>query len=175
MDKKITNIIMNPARQRIIQFLLINQKGTVSEIAAELSDIPRVSIYRHIKVLLEASLIEVVEEKAIRGTIEKTYSLIASPFGDMPTNDDISLLIQNTLLSIAGNFSQYFKNTNADPQKDMLSVSSSTLMLSDEEFAQFFKEIGEIYNKVINNKPDGKRKPRAITIISAPTTKEKGE
>lgn len=170
--KDITDAIMNPVRQRIAQFLILNKKGTVNEIAEELSDVPRPSIYRHVKRLLDAELIEVVEEKQIRGVVEKTYAL-ASPKTDEFTNDDISLIIQQSLMAIAGNFAKYFKNENADPVKDMLSLSTSTLLLSDSELMEFLGKIGAVYNEVLHNKPNGERKPRSITIISSPNTEQK--
>ncbi|MDO5844174.1 MAG: helix-turn-helix domain-containing protein [Methanocorpusculum sp.] len=150
--KDLTDVIMNPVRQRISQYLILNKTGTVNEIANELSDVPRPSIYRHVKRLLDAELIEVVEEKQIRGVVEKTYSLV-HPKTDEFTNSDIALLIQHSLMSIAGNFAQYFKNEKADPVKDMLSVSTSTLLLSDAELMEFFGKIGNVYNEVIQNKP----------------------
>lgn len=170
--KDITDAIMNPVRQRIAQFLILNKNGTVNKIAEELSDVPRPSIYRHVKRLLDAELIEVVEEKQIRGVVEKTYALV-SPKTDEITNDDISLIIQQSLMAIAGNFAKYFKNENADPVKDMLSLSTSTLLLSDLELMEFLGKIGAVYNEVLHNKPNEERKPRSITIISSPTTEQK--
>ncbi len=173
MNKKFAKIVMNPTRQRIVQCLIIKQKATVAEIAEELSDIPKPSIYRHIKTLFDNNCIEVVEETKKRGTVEKTYSLVQNPVGESPTNEDVSFLVQSSLMSIMASFTKYFANENANPQKDMLSLSSSTLMLSDEEFMQMFGEIGEVYNKYIMNKPNESRKPRNITIISAPTNDKK--
>ena len=35
-----TKIIMNPVRQRIVQYLILHEEGTVSSIREELNDIP---------------------------------------------------------------------------------------------------------------------------------------
>lgn len=171
MKKDQITILMNPVRQRIVQYLIIRSKGTVAEISADLSDIPRASLYRHIRILLEAELLQVVEEKAVRGAIEKTYALV-QPSADGFTNTDISRIIQTSLLSIAASFGSYFKDEAADPAKDMLSVSSATLLLSDAEFMELFGKIGELYSGVMQNKPRGDRKPRCLTIISAPCLTE---
>lgn len=66
-----TKIIMNPVRQRIVQYLILHEEGTVSSIREELNDIPPASLYRHIKILYEAGGIEVVRERKVRGTVEK--------------------------------------------------------------------------------------------------------
>lgn len=41
----ISEVVMNPVRQRIIQFLMINGKGTVKEMKSRLNDIPTPSMY----------------------------------------------------------------------------------------------------------------------------------
>lgn len=175
MDKSFIDVIMNPVNQRIAQYLILNKTGTVNDIGMELSDISKPSLYRHIKMLLDAGCIEVVEEKAVRGTVQKTYALVAQPLGDI-TQSDVAQLISNTLMSVMTSFMQYFSREDADPQRDMLSVSSSTLMLSDSEFMEMLGKIGEVYNDYIRNKPGEGRKPRNLLFISAPVNIEsKGE
>ena len=44
----IVEIVMNPARQRIFQYLLVNETGTVKEMRKALPDIPSASLYRHV-------------------------------------------------------------------------------------------------------------------------------
>lgn len=169
--KNLADVIMNPVRQRIAQYLLIHETGTTAAIGQELSDIPPASLYRHMKVLLEAGCIEIESEKKVRGVTEKTYRLVQNPMGDV-NNQDVAMLIQTSLLSIVSNFQRYFAKEMADPQKDLLSVSTSTLMLSDEEFMQVLQKIGSAIHEVINNKPEEGRKPRSITFISAPVGEE---
>ena len=51
MKTEIAEVFMNPVRQRIIQYLLVHEKGTVKEIKKALPDVPSASLYRHIKIL----------------------------------------------------------------------------------------------------------------------------
>ena len=43
METEIAEVFMNPVRQRIIQYLLVHEKGTVKEIKKELPDVPSAS------------------------------------------------------------------------------------------------------------------------------------
>lgn len=175
MQKEYLKAIANPQRQRMIQFIALNEKATVSDISKELADIPKPSLYRHIKILLDAGCIEIIDEKAVRGAIEKTYAIAKQPITDV-NNDDIEALMQNQLLMISSSFAKYFGNENAEPAKDMLSVNTATLQLSDEEFAELYKKIGEVYSLYLNNKPGGDRKQRTVTFISSPANlNDKGE
>lgn len=166
--KSFAQIIMNPVRQRIIQYLLIHEKGTPAEIQAELSDVPTASLYRHIKKLYDGNCITVVEEKRVRGTIEKTYAMVQNPFNEEPTMQDLSAMFYTFLLSLQTSFLQYFEKEGADPKRDMLTLSTSTLMLSEEEFMAFMQKLGEVFETVIHNGPTEGRKSRRITFISSP-------
>lgn len=165
----IIKIMMNPVRLRIIQYLVLHETATTAQIKEELTDIPPASLYRHIKILEEAKVIVIVKENKIRGVLERVYQLsMESPIGDNPTNASINQVIQAGLVSLMSEFSKYLENEENDPQKDMLFLSTSTLVMSDEEFTAFTKEIGEAFNKVINNKKSEERKVRRITWISSP-------
>ena len=72
---EIAEIVMNPVRQRIIQYFLIHETGTVKEVRKALPDIPSASLYRHVKILTDNSMITVVGENRIRGTVESIYQL----------------------------------------------------------------------------------------------------
>ena len=71
---ELAEIAMNPARQRIFQYFL-HETGTDKEIRKALPDIPIASLYRHIKILADSSILMVVGENRIRGTVESVYQL----------------------------------------------------------------------------------------------------
>ena len=48
---EIAEVVMNPVRQRIFQYFLLHEAGTVKELKRALPDVPNASLYRHIKVL----------------------------------------------------------------------------------------------------------------------------
>lgn len=52
---ELAEIVMNPVRQRIFQYLLLHETGTVKEIRKALPDVPGASLYRHMKLLTEAA------------------------------------------------------------------------------------------------------------------------
>lgn len=72
---EIAEIVMNPVRQRIFQYFLIHETGTVKEVRKALSDVPGASLYRHMKILTDSSILTVVGENRIRGTVESVYKL----------------------------------------------------------------------------------------------------
>ena len=158
---------MNSTRQRIIQVIMLKKEATSAEIGEELQDIPRASLYRHIKVLLDAKIITVVKEEFKRGSVEKTYAIAPQmPYDN--TNEEYNSLIQSALMGLQGDFYRYFNGDNPDPQRDLLTVGSASLMMSDEEMMEFIKAYGNLLQKYMSNKPVEGRKVRKVTLVISP-------
>lgn len=167
MKKDYMDACMNSTRQRIIQVIMIKKEATSAEIGEELPDIPRASLYRHIKVLLDAKIITVVKEEFKRGSMEKTYAIAPQmPYDN--TNEEYNSLIQSALMGLQGEFYRYFNGENPDPQRDLLTVGSASPMMSDEEMMEFIKAYGELIQRYMSNKPVEGRKVRKVTLVISP-------
>lgn len=159
-------VVMNPVRQRIFQYFLLHEAGTAKELKKALPDVPTASLYRHIKILADHSILTVVSENRIRGTVESVYQLNREA---LAAEDESGTAVQMALLRIGATFAKYFASGSAAPQKDMLLLTNCTLLLTDEEFSQFLSEINDIALKYMKVKAAEGSKTRQITLISAPT------
>lgn len=162
---EIAEIVMNPVRQRIFQYLLVHETGTVKDIRKALTDIPSASLYRHMKILTDNAVLTVVGENRIRGTVESIYQLNKSA---LEINDADGADVQMALLSICASFAKYFAGGHADPRKDMLMLTTCTLTLTDEDFMSFLSEINRLALKYMDIEVRKGSKTRQITLISAP-------
>ena len=162
---EIAEVVMNPVRQRIFQYFLLNETGTVKEVKNALSDVPSASLYRHMKILADSSILVVVGENRIRGTVESVYKLNKDA---MAAEDENGNGVQMALLGLCASFAKYFSAGSADPKKDMLLFTNCTLMLTDEEFTDFLSEINELGLKYMKAEPTADSKTRRITLISSP-------
>jgi hypothetical protein len=138
----------------------------------ELDDIPPASLYRHVRLLLEAGLLEVEKEERIRGAVEKTYRIARNPNSEMK-NQDLGAVFQTGLLSLMTAFQKYFAQNDNDPVKDMLSFSTSTIMMTDGEFMDFLMKLSALFGEAIKNTSGSGRKPRRMTLISSPNEEER--
>lgn len=162
---EIAEVVMNPVRQRIFQYLLVHETGTVKEIRKALPDIPSASLYRHMKILTDNSVLLVVGENRIRGTVESVYKLNKSA---LEICDEDGRAVQMALLGICAEFAKYFAGGNADPKKDMLMITNCTLTLTDDEFMSFLAELNEIAVKYMAKEVTAQSKTRQISLISSP-------
>ncbi|MDO4384748.1 MAG: helix-turn-helix domain-containing protein [Clostridia bacterium] len=162
---EMAEIVMNPVRQRIFQYLLVHETGTIKDLRKALPDVPSASLYRHMKILTDSALLAVVGENRIRGTVESVYQLNKRA---LELEDADGSTVQMSLLSLCASFAKYFSSGHANPRKDMLLLSACTLTLTDEEFSRFLAEINQLAVKYMNAEVSEGSKTRQITLISAP-------
>ena len=165
MKTEIADVFMNPVRQRVIQYLLVHDKGTVKEIRKALPDVPSASLYRHIKILADNAFIIVAEENKIRGTVESVYRLNKEA---LEVDDGDGTAVQMSLLSLCASFAKYFSSGHADPRKDLLMLTSCTLTLTDEDFINFLTELNDVATKYMAKPVTEECTPRQITLVSSP-------
>jgi DNA-binding transcriptional ArsR family regulator len=175
MKGKKADMMLHPVRMRIIQALLSYDKMTVQQLLEKLNDIPQATMYRHLKQLHDAELIEVIETNKIRGTIEKTYavkkdniSLTEVDLEDTTAEDHLRYFMtyQANLLK---EFEHYVMAHKPDQFKeDGLGYWQMILQLTEEEMNEFGKELSDVVQKYAKKKPSMERSPRTFATIFIP-------
>ena len=163
-------IFLHPIRTRIIQLVANHKSMTVSAIADVMNDIPRSTIYRHVKILSENNVLIIVKEEKIRGTYEREYAFNYELMNTQYNKADQAAFA--FLLNVFFDFNEYFKNPNANPTQDQIFLSKNTLLLSDDEFEQFKVDIYDVIKKYLHFSSTNERKARNISIISSPVRTE---
>ncbi|MGN8938131.1 helix-turn-helix domain-containing protein [Bittarella sp. HCP28S3_D9] len=167
----IMKAMLNPVRMRIIQHLILHPTATSGEIAAALSDVPKATLYRHIKKLAQLELLQVAEERPVRGSVERVYRLAPNPqwHGSEEELEQMHQGLFAILLGIMGDFERYFaQQPPPDPAKGDIALTTSTLMLTDGEMRQLSVEMGKILGPLVQNGPAPGRKARKLTFIITP-------
>jgi DNA-binding transcriptional ArsR family regulator len=168
--KNINDIMLNPVRMRIIQTIAGNKTMTATAIYEKINDVPRTTIYRHIKILLDNDILSVVSEQKIRGSLERTLAINT---GEIVKGNTLENAAQNAFSILMKKyilFQNYFNDEIKNTGKDRVFINSTVLMTTDEEFDGFLKELRELLIKYSFDYEKG-RKTRDITIISAPEEK----
>ncbi|MEJ6949649.1 helix-turn-helix domain-containing protein [Natronospora cellulosivora (SeqCode)] len=173
--KDLNEILLNPVRIRIIQYLAVNQKATPGDIVSFMTDVSRTTLYRHLKVLAKNEIITVVEENRVRGSVERTYALNLKTLSEHNTVENATTNAFGFLMKIYADIENYFKDKNADPEADTVFLNNVTLLLSDEEFHQLLEDINILLRKHLDNKADKKRKIRSLSFISCPPIQDMDE
>jgi len=171
--KDINEVLLNPIRSRIIQYLARNQRATAGDISLFMTDVPKTTLYRHLKILSKHNIIMVVEKNRVRGSVERTYSLNLKTIDEKNTKENALGNAFGFLMKIYGDFDRYFSEENKDLKADKIFLSNVSLLLSDEEFDELFKQINELLAEHLNNVPNEERKQRSLSFISSPCKEER--
>jgi DNA-binding PadR family transcriptional regulator len=180
MSKTKAEIILHPVRMKILQCFIGGKKRNVQELLEANPDIAQATMYRHLKTLVKAEILEVVEENKIRGTTEKIYAL--SQAGAKKTNEELKQSPKEDhmrfffmfMTQLLGDFENYLSQENIDLEKDGVGFRQAVFHLSDQEFMELFRNIGELFMKAAQNEPSSDRKKRKISTIIMPEV-DKGE
>jgi predicted ArsR family transcriptional regulator len=173
-------LMLHPVRFRIVQSLLGGRQRTAQEIGEELADVPQATLYRQINKLVEGGLVNVIDQRPIRGTIEKVFAL-----QDAATDltDDMSAMSRDEhmrtfmmfVASLIDDFDRYLRQDDFNLSADGVSFRKATLYLSDEEFAEVVKAMRSVLESAMSNPPSPERRRRTFTNIILPEPKKEGE
>ncbi|WP_043896960.1 helix-turn-helix domain-containing protein [Clostridioides difficile] len=162
----IAKLILNPARLRILQYIRLYGSVRTSDIVKYLNDIPRATVYHHVKILEENYMIEVIKENRVRGTIEKVYAL--KEYTTSMEGETFVALSTAFYVGLMQEMNEYFSRKEQDHKKDNVFFSSALLYMSDNEYENLLKSIADLLKPYIEQKPKSNLKLRKLSIISSP-------
>lgn len=174
MTDRLMDCITNPVKCKLLLEIHSQGKATAKHLADTYNDMSQATLYRHLKKMLNDGILQVVEEKQVRGTVEKTYSLaydINSNMETMVEENSGDLYMQYFMQYIFGfakQFQEYCQSPNINIKEDMTGFSLSPLYLSDDELTSLVTSISQIINAVKSNGPNPERKLRTIGVIVSP-------
>lgn len=162
----IVKLVLNPARLRILQYIRLHGSVRTSDIVKYLNDIPRATVYHHVKILEENNMIEVVKENRVRGTIEKVYAL--KEYTSSMEGETFVALSTAFHVGLMQEMNEYFSRKDQYHKKDNVFFSSALLYMSDNEYESLLKNMADLLKPYIEQKPKSNLKLRKLSIISSP-------
>jgi DNA-binding transcriptional ArsR family regulator len=173
MELKKSDQILHPMRLQILMALGRNAL-TTQEIADRLPDVPKSSIYRHLKVLLDGGIIEVAATRHVKGIEEKVYAMPAPALigpDDLATvsADDHLRYFTTYVTALLQQFAAYLAATPApDLPADRVGYRETHVYATDEEMDTFLRRLGEIAVPLAQNPPGAGRRLRKLAVITHP-------
>ena len=168
------DLLLHPLRLRIVQAFLGDQQLTTGQLLAELTDIPPATLYRQVATLTRAGLLLVVDERQVRGTVERTYALslqdaqLDSDDLRAMTPDDHRRAFMGFVASLLADFDGYLASGEIDFERDGAGYRSVALWLTDDELTGLFTEIGAAVQARSTNTPVGGRRRRMLSTVLLP-------
>jgi DNA-binding transcriptional ArsR family regulator len=171
------DLLLHPVRMRIILAAASRQEVTVQRLADDLPDIPQATLYRNIRILADAGILEVVREKRIRNTIERTYTLrrenLLISQDDLKNAHPEDYMRQFTeyLGILLGYFSRYLVwEEHIDLVRDHVAYTLIPLNLSENEADDLTKALQGVLAPFLNNEPSPDRERLLMGLLTMPDT-----
>ncbi|WIX98669.1 helix-turn-helix domain-containing protein [Amycolatopsis mongoliensis] len=168
------DLLLHPVRLRILRTFLDGHPATTTQLRERLPDIPHATMYRHVAALAAAGVLEVLDEKRIRGTVERRYRLSWSQAELTPadraamTTEDHRKTFTAFVGGLLADFDQYLTHDPADPTADGVTYQQAALWLTDAEMAELLATIREAVTTRLGQEPGSGRTRRMISLVTMP-------
>jgi hypothetical protein len=167
-------LLLHPVRLRVVQSFLGDRELTTGQLRDELPDIPTASLYRHVATLVDGDVLEVVAERRVRGTFERTYRLnnananVTGEDAAAMDTDGHRRAFMTFVAALLGDFDRYLGREGFDLARDGVGYRQIALNLSDEEFAELWAELGDVIRQRAALPPGPGRVRRLLSTIVMP-------
>jgi DNA-binding transcriptional ArsR family regulator len=169
---KTSALLLHPVRLRIAQALLGDRDLTTSQLGGLLADVPPATLYRQVATLLDGGVLRVVDERQLRGTVERTYRLVqeaASVDADEARGMSADEHRSGFLIFVAGllaDFDRYLDGCrdaegHVDPVADRVGYRQAVMHLSDAEVDDLLAELGAVFARY-RDTPAGEGRSRRV-------------
>ncbi len=139
-----------------------------------LGDVAQATLYRHLKQLHQGGLVEVVDERQVRGGVERTYRVVSEAvslgvedLADADADDHFRYLATflGTLLT---DYSRYLESGPVDLEADRVGYRQIPLWLSDDELDELLDEFRMSLRTRLDLQPHPSRRRRLVNTIVMP-------
>ncbi|MFJ9381672.1 helix-turn-helix domain-containing protein [Streptomyces sp. NPDC101455] len=168
------DVLLHPVRMRILQSLFDADPLTTTQLRERLPDIAPATMYRHIAVLTEAGVLEVVDERRVRGAVERSYRVreeeaVVDPAARAAmTREDHRRAYTTFAASLMSDFDRYLAHEDANPTADGVVYRQAAVWLTEEEFAALVEEIETAVLTRVGRARDDGRIRRIISLVVVP-------
>lgn len=166
-------ILLHPVRLRII-LAVGSERMTTAGIAERLPDVAHATLYRQVGTLVDAGILRVVDERRVRGGVERTYALVreAAQLGpeDAAEADPEDLLAGFVAFSgsLIGVFARYVRDPGARPGRDAVGYRQAALWLDERERADLARRVRAAIDPFLDNEPSAERRRLLLSTILVP-------
>ncbi|MFE6997479.1 helix-turn-helix domain-containing protein [Microbacterium sp. NPDC057659] len=159
-ESSIAHVVLHPVRLRIVQ-QLGGRSLTTAELRAALPDVTQATLYRHVATLIDTGILTVVEERRVRGAVERTLALgerMAHVDRDELRRLDASQL-RTAFLTFLGEVAADFDRFLAgDPGlRDLSGFGRTPLYVDEDDLATIQKGLGELLSPYLGAREDRSR------------------
>jgi DNA-binding transcriptional ArsR family regulator len=175
------DLLLHPVRLRIVHAMAGGRTRTTADLCARLPDVPKTTVYRHVGLLAEAGLLEVVAEHRVHGAVERHYRLdparavISPDAAASMSREDHRRGFAAAMAALLADFNAYLDREDADPTADSVGYRQILLWLNPDELAELIAEFRHMIVSRVDNQPAPDRRLYLLSPILFPLDEPRPE
>ena len=140
-------LLGHPVRLRIVHAMRGERTLTTAQLCALLPDVSKAMVYRHVDLLAAGGVLEVAEERRVRGAVERHYRLRREGASIDPgaaasmSLDDHRRGFAVAVAALVAEFNAYLDRADADPLADPVGYQQHAIWLDRDELAAMIGEL----------------------------------
>ncbi|MEV4106637.1 helix-turn-helix domain-containing protein [Nonomuraea sp. NPDC049695] len=174
-------LLGQPVRLRIVHALRGDRTLTTSQLCARIPDVSKATVYRHIELLAAGGILEVAEERRVRGAVERLYRLrqdratIDAGTAGSLTTEDHRRGFAVAMAALLAEFNAYLDKEHADPAADLVGYRQHAVWLTRDELLELIAQMRRAIVPVLDNAPAPGRTQYLISPIQFPIEQPSGD
>jgi DNA-binding transcriptional ArsR family regulator len=171
-------LLGHPVRLRIVHALRGGRELTTGELRERIADVSKATLYRHVELLAEGGILEVAEERRVRGAVERRFRLqverasITAEQAEQLTVEDHRRGFTAAMAALVAEFNAYLDQDDADPAADFVGFRQHAVWLSEPELHQLIEGMRAAILPILSNHAGSDRRPYLLSPILFPTQGE---
>jgi hypothetical protein len=147
---------------------------TAQALADLLPDVARATLYRHLALLVDGGLLQVVGEQRVRGAVERTYALPATGASLTPedvqqaSREDHLRFFTTFIASLLDEYARYLRRDRIDLVADVVMYREGTVYLTDEEALDVTREMWTAFARRVGTEPGPGRRAHTFAVVTMP-------
>ena len=176
----VLELIGHPVRLRIVHALR-GRTLTTAQLHERLPDVSKAMIYRHVDLLAEGGILDVAEERRVRGAVERHYRLNAERARIDPdtaatlTADDHRRGFGIALAALFAEFTAYLDQDAANPATDPVGYQQHAIWLNRTELDDLVAELRAAILPRLAHAPTTDRTRYLLSPILFPSTEPESD
>ncbi len=173
-------LLAHPVRLRIVHAMRGGRVLTTAQLCARVPDASKAMVYRHVDLLETGGVLEVAEERRVRGAVERGYRLRQDRAAIDPdalasaTTEDFQRSFATALAALMAEFTAYLDRDGADPVADLVGYRQHAVWLSREELLGLIGTMREAIVPVLSHEPRPDRAQYLLSPIHFPIEEAPG-
>ena len=168
-ERPVADLVLHPVRMKIIQ-QIGRRNMTTAQLRKALPEVKQATLYRHVAALLDAEILAVVDERQVRGAIERTLALgeRMAHVGHEEMQAMDTLQLRSAFAMFVSDLSNAFEEVLEDGRTDLrgfLGFASAPLYLDTQDLEKLQTEFMEVLTPYLQRRDDAQRRISLATIL----------